>query len=343
VKIAEEQLKSLLPDNPRALSTWQLLRRGLDQRFRVIGQKIGQVGDKRLYEESWATYMGYEPEWRAWEDSAAAAGPQEYRATIKKGATLLELIEAKLAKGIAAADTSVATRVDVDALASKVASTVEDSVLKAGAGLTALTTKMEEALREFVDVKRETLLIGSFAKHLGSQLRNARRAEFAFLVAAVLCLVGIPAAHLFLTNSHQASIVAGPGEAKALAEQVERLKSVDGYLLRGALTISLGALAYLFFGQYKVYRLESFRCSHLIGFVSGGARELEGLVTTDADGGGLREELNHRLVDAFLNIDEVSGAVRKARFPTSEVASQVREARRLLVALRDFRDRPDRR
>jgi hypothetical protein len=342
---SDQELARIGPQNPQDAA--RSLRRRLDQRWVNLWITIAHITDRNAYRETTGAFHElHDTRWAEWVERydtfLASSNPEQLKHTLQQGASLLDQFDVKHKVALDSSSSTSAIRIDAKAFTANITEAVDGALSKGARTLEDLGARMDKALTEFANVKRETLATGAFFDYLKKREADARGSADWFLRLSVVCLLLIPVAHVVVARFVRGSIILDLGSASRLkagevTEALQRVSSessLENWLLRLAVTLPLAVLAFIFFGQYKVHRLEHFRYAHLIGFTSGGARELEGLLTSEKDGGAFRTELHRRLVDAFLSTEELTSAAKNARHPAGAMVSQLREARRLLSEVR---------
>lgn len=197
------------------------------------------------------------------------------------------------------------TKTRIDRLSSNLTTTIEskvsvlsESIDEQISGLSAnLEEKVAHGIKDLIGLKSELGLAKEFGGKIQSELEAAQKKEQRFMLAFIIALVLIPVS-VFCTNS----LTEGMTDA------------VSGYILKGSIAISLLFVSLFFFSQYRTYMMIRLRYTHLDGFLGGGATFISQLL--EADSPDLKLEVNKKLAEMFMSLDDVLKMVQKSKHPT---------------------------
>lgn len=171
---------------------------------------------------------------------------------------------------------------------------------------TDVLVKINEGINNLVDFKAETGLNKIFSDNIGSELKSNRRKRTIFMWSFIASLLLIS---LALTSSFF----------------IDYLKNFDlatKISLKLAVSVPLGFLSYFFFSQYRLYQIIALKLSHLNGFLGGGATYLGQLTEQDAE---VKREINKRLAQMFIELDDVMINVKDQKHPTEKTVNSIVE------------------
>ncbi|MDB1122844.1 hypothetical protein [Vibrio algarum] len=162
-------------------------------------------------------------------------------------------------------------------------------------------SKVDEGIKQLLGLKSELGLQKNFGENIKSELESSTKSKKFYLWAFILILALMPVNTLII--SKLTMIDAGASNAMI----------IQSYIGRVVGAISMLALSYFFFSQFKLHQMMELRYTHLSGFLGGGATYISTLVgTEDIE---IKKEINKQLAGLFMQLDEVSSLVKKNNHP----------------------------
>ncbi|ELC0660918.1 hypothetical protein SD340_004303 [Vibrio fluvialis] len=182
----------------------------------------------------------------------------------------------------------------IEKLSSSLTTTIESQIAELSSNL---KEQIESGIKDLIGLKSELGLAKEFGEKIQSELEAAQKKEQRFMLAFIIALVLIPIS-VFCTNF----LTEGMTDA------------ISGYILKGSIAISLLFVSLFFFSQYRTYMMIRLRYTHLDGFLGGGATFISQLL--EADSPDLKLEVNKKLAEMFMSLDDVLKMVQKSKHPT---------------------------
>lgn len=175
-------------------------------------------------------------------------------------------------------------------------SSVIENTKKQVEGLVKVVTEdINVGIKNVIDLKAELGLEGEFGEKIKVELASAEAKERSFMKALVLSVILIPIAIL-------------------IVQFVVNLEPSAKYVVQGSISFSLLCISYFFFSQYRTYMAIRLRYTHLDGFLGGGATFISQLLKSNDD--ELKSEVNRKLAELFMGLDDVLQMVQKTKHPT---------------------------
>lgn len=311
--------------HPNAGLIDQLVERILARREAVIGMARG-IWDRDQWRQA-DRVLRQQPPWeeisnRIAEQGSGEPSPERERQlkeSLQVLTNYLDNLERALEPHLRHAGVSVGFQVQEAVLAAAIAERVKNEHDAALKGIADLRAALDAGIARVEAIKRDTVLQGSFGEHVGRLRSGAQVAGFVWMGAFVGILLG-----------------AAWFGYRAVAPH-------DTWGLVGRLLVAAPAavLAYFCFGQYKQQRLAEIKYGHLVGFLRGGAKEIGEMLVGSAQGGGadVARELNKRLAEILLDVDDLANATRKAGLPTQELTKVLGQIQKTAEALGPFTKR----
>lgn len=166
-----------------------------------------------------------------------------------------------------------------------------------------LANTVEKGIADVIGLKAEFGLQKHFQEHISIELEKSRslKNKFGFLFVVGLTLIPVLLATTYFFDS-----------GRSLVEQ---------YSVRVGLVLSAGLLSYFGYSQYRLYQMVALRYTHLQGFLGGGATFLSQII--DVDDRELKREINMKLAELFMGLDDVFGLLRRNIHPADRSMDQV--------------------
>ena len=183
---------------------------------------------------------------------------------------------------------------EIESLKSDILRNIESDILELK---TDISAQVEKGINDVLGLKAELGLQKNYQENIDEELGRSTRFRNIFLGSFIVILLSIPVFLFFSYTNHFLS----------------DYTTIEKYTLRFAYTISVGFLSYFFFGQYRLYQLISLRYSHLNGFLGGGATFISQIIGTEDS--EVKKEINKRLAELFMELEEVFGLVKKNSHP----------------------------
>jgi len=183
---------------------------------------------------------------------------------------------------------------EIESLKDEILRNIESDILELKADI---STQVEKGINDVLGLKAELGLQKNFQENIDDELRRSTKFRNIFLWSFIIGMLSIPAFLFFSYTNHFLS----------------DYTTLEKYTLRFAYTISVGFLSYFFFGQYRLYQLITLRYSHLNGFLGGGATFISQIIGTEDS--EVKKEINKRLAELFMELEEVFGLVKKNNHP----------------------------
>jgi len=183
---------------------------------------------------------------------------------------------------------------EIESLKSEILRNIESDILEMK---TDISAQVEKGINDVLGLKAELGLQKNFQENIDEELERSTKLRNIFLGSFIISLLSIPAFLFFSYTNHFLS----------------DYTVIEKYTLRFTYTISAGFLSYFFFGQYRLYQLISLRYSHLNGFLGGGATFISQIIGTEDS--EVKKEINKRLAELFMELEEVFGLVKKNSHP----------------------------
>lgn len=158
-----------------------------------------------------------------------------------------------------------------------------------------VTDDINVGIKNVIDLKAELGLEGEFGEKIKVELASAEAKERSFMKALVVSILLIPIAIL-------------------IVQFVVNLDPSAKYVVQGSISFSLLCISYFFFSQYRTYMAIRLRYTHLDGFLGGGATFISQLLKSNDD--ELKSEVNRKLAELFMGLDDVLQMVQKTKHPT---------------------------
>lgn len=183
---------------------------------------------------------------------------------------------------------------EIESLKIEILQHVERDVLDMKANI---SSEIERGINDLIGLKAELGLQKNFKDNIDSELTTAMTFRFRFMASFMSTLLLLP---IFLLSSYY----------------FDMLKSIDTtelYILRSAITISLGLFSYFLYSQYKLYQIICLRYSHLQGFLGGGATFISQII--GSENSELKQDINKKLAELFMELEHVFGFAKKSSHP----------------------------
>ena len=156
---------------------------------------------------------------------------------------------------------------------------------------------IKTGINSLMSLKSELRLTEEFGDKIETELKAAKKKEFWFMGCFIFTLVLIPISVL-LTSFFTEGVT----------------DVINGYILKGSIAVSLLFVSLFFFSQYRIYMMIRLRYTHLDGFLGGGATFISQLLESDSP--ELKLEVNKKLAEMFMNLDDMLKVVHKSKHPT---------------------------
>lgn len=161
---------------------------------------------------------------------------------------------------------------------------------------TAVREDISKGIQDLIGLKSELGLAKQFGGKIQEELKDAKVTEKNFFSAVIACLLLIPLINGVILFSYRS------------------LDLLAKYLLMGSVTLSILFISYFLYAQYRTYMMLRLRYTHLDGFLGGGATFLSQLL--EADNPEFKLEVNKKLAEMFMSLDDVLQMVHKSKHPT---------------------------
>lgn len=165
---------------------------------------------------------------------------------------------------------------------------------------TTVRQDIQTGINDLLNLKSELGLTKEFGGKIESELKAAKNKETLFMKLFIGTLAIIPIVLItiyVLAHSPDASIEAG-----------------SIYVLQGSVSVPLLFISLFFFSQYRTYMMIRLRYTHLDGFLGGGATFISQLL--EAESPDLKLEVNKKLAEMFMSLDDVLKMVQRSKHPT---------------------------
>ena len=159
-----------------------------------------------------------------------------------------------------------------------------------------ITNKISDGIKDLIGLKSELGLAKEFGDKIKKELSVSSRKERFFMWSLIGTILAIP-----LLNGIVNWLV--PGGLDAIR-----------YMLFGSITASLLFISIFLYAQYRTYMMLRLRYTHLDGFLGGGATFLSQLL--ESDNPDFKLEVNKKLAELFMSLDDVLTMVNKNKHPT---------------------------
>ncbi|GAB7222913.1 hypothetical protein VoSk93_21290 [Vibrio owensii] len=156
---------------------------------------------------------------------------------------------------------------------------------------------IKTGISNLLNLKSELGLTKEFGDKIEAELKAAKKKEFWFMACFIFTLILIPISVL-ATNSFTEGMT----------------DVINSYILKGSIAVSLLFVSLFFFSQYRTYMMIRLRYTHLDGFLGGGATFISQLLESDSR--DLKLEVNKKLAEMFMNLDDMLKMVHKSKHPT---------------------------
>ncbi|MGI2873800.1 hypothetical protein ACRTC7_18800 [Vibrio fluvialis] len=160
----------------------------------------------------------------------------------------------------------------------------------------AVREDISKGIQNLIGLKSELGLAKQFGGKIQDELKDAKATEKTFFSALIACLVLIP----FING--------------VILFSFSGLDLLSKYLLMGSVTLSILFVSYFLYAQYRTYMMLRLRYTHLDGFLGGGATFLSQLL--EAENPEFKLEVNKKLAEMFMSLDDVLQMVHKSKHPT---------------------------
>ncbi|MCE7622111.1 hypothetical protein [Vibrio fluvialis] len=160
----------------------------------------------------------------------------------------------------------------------------------------AVREDISKGIQDLIGLKSELGLAKQFGGKIQDELKDAKATEKTFFSALIVCLVLIP----FING--------------VILFSFSGLDLLSKYLLMGSVTLSILFVSYFLYAQYRTYMMLRLRYTHLDGFLGGGATFLSQLL--EAENPEFKLEVNKKLAEMFMSLDDVLQMVHKSKHPT---------------------------
>lgn len=161
---------------------------------------------------------------------------------------------------------------------------------------TTVREDISKGIQDLIGLKSELGLAKQFGEKIQDELKNADSAEKNFFMAFIGVLALIPFLNVFILY------------------KLTNLEAIEKYIVTGSVTISILVISYFFYAQYRTYLMLRLRYTHLDGFLGGGATFLSQLL--EAENPEFKLEVNKKLAEMFMSLDDVLQMVHKSKHPT---------------------------
>lgn len=155
---------------------------------------------------------------------------------------------------------------------------------------------IEKGIKDLIGLKSELGLAKQFGGKIQSELHRAKFTEFGFMIAFLTTLLMIPLSNV------------------AILDTFTNIELTAKYIIMGSVSFSMLFISYFFYSQYRTYMMLRLRYTHLDGFLGGGATFLSQLL--EAENPDFKLEVNKKLAEMFMSLDDVLQMVHKNKHPT---------------------------
>ena len=192
---------------------------------------------------------------------------------------------------------------EVESLKSEILKKIENDILNLKSDI---NSNLEKGINDLVGLKGELGLQKNFKENIEKELLASKLGKYVFLSLFIIAVSSIP---VFIWITKETMIF-------------KDFKDIDLMYLRIGATISLGVLSYFFFSQYRLQQLIGLRYTHLYGFLGGGATYIGQLAGNDEE---VKRAINKKLAYLFIELDDISGLVKKSNHPAETTLEKVSE------------------
>ena len=192
--------------------------------------------------------------------------------------------------------------VDVENLKSTMLESIESDFISMK---TEMLAEIRTGISEVLGLKAELGLEQNYQQKIDSELTKSIWWRNLYVVLFVVFLLLGPVVLFFTFFSNQ----------------VTALTEYEKWFIRIALGITLVALTYFFFNQYRLYQLISLRYSHMNGFLGGGATFVSQIIGSEDR--ALKAQMNREMASLFMDLNDIYGLVRKDNHPMDKTADRL--------------------
>jgi len=183
---------------------------------------------------------------------------------------------------------------EVEALKSEIIQHIEKDILDLK---TTISSEIEKGINDLIGLKAEWGLQKNFKENIDTELETAMKFRFRFMAGFMATLLFIPP---FVLSTYH-------------FEMFKNIGTIELYVLRVGITISLGLFSYFLYSQYKLYQIICLRYSHLQGFLGGGATFISQII--GSENSELKQDINKKLAELFMELEHVFGFAKKSSHP----------------------------
>jgi len=192
--------------------------------------------------------------------------------------------------------------IDVESLKAEMLRNIETDFLSLKSEM---SSSINAGINNVLDLKAELGLEKNFQEKIVSELGTSRNWRNFYVFVFVLSLLLGP--FLLLVTF--------------FSNQFDALATTEKWVLRAAVTLTFFALTLFFFSQYKLYQLMSIKYSQMNAFLGGGASFITQML--DSENQTTKTQVNQKIANLFMELDDVYGLVRKDSHPVEASADRV--------------------
>lgn len=185
---------------------------------------------------------------------------------------------------------------------------------------TEMTSKLDEELKKVTNLKDELGVQLSFTDSISNRLKRSRKRKNLSLFFLIVCILLIPTSYIFFNSIADLSL-------KNVGNGYDLFLPIGTRLL---MTITLLSISLICFNQFKINYLLFYKYEHLYSFIGGGATVIAEKLDLDNE---TRVKMNNKLVNMFLDSDDIVNVIIKSKHPTNLTTKQIEHITKLISAV----------